>query len=52
MKKIAASSASFLPGQPHTHADTRTEEARVGKQIVSASIGKGTQSTRREQGAR
>jgi hypothetical protein len=30
VKNPAGTGASFLPSLPHTHADTRIEEARVG----------------------
>jgi hypothetical protein len=49
-KQAAKSSASFSPPLPHTDADTRTEEAGVGKQSVPASADGGTPSTRRGRG--
>jgi len=51
MKPVARSSASFSPSLPHTHADTRTEEARVGKETIPASVGGDGPSTLDEGGA-
>ena len=50
VKRAVEGTASFSLSPPHTHADTRTEEARVGKPIVPASVNRGTPSTRRERG--
>jgi len=52
MKRAVKCGASFSLLRPHTHADTRTEEARVGKAIVPASADGGTPSTRRERAGR
>jgi hypothetical protein len=45
VKPAFKSSASFSLPLPHTYADTRIEEARVGKSIVPASANRGTPST-------
>ena len=51
VKRAFKSSASFSLPLPHTYADTRIEEARVGKSVVPASANRGTPSTRREMSA-
>jgi hypothetical protein len=51
VRRAFKSSASFSLPLPHTHADTRIEEARVGKSIVPASANQGNPSNRRKRGS-